>query len=91
MLTPSAAPTPSPSPAPAPATAEIAFADRNLGWAVGQLCGEPGANGKWFLISPAGEILERFYPRLQPDAPRIAELIEANLPFSSRLPNRRAA
>jgi glutathione peroxidase len=48
----------------------------------------PDAEGKagditWnfekFLVSPAGEVLARFRPQVQPDAPEVVSAIEANL------------
>jgi glutathione peroxidase len=37
-------------------------------------------NFEKFLIAPGGEVVGRFSPMVQPDAPEIAAAIEANLP-----------
>jgi glutathione peroxidase len=37
-------------------------------------------NFEKFLIAPGGEVVGRFGPMVQPDAPEITEAIEANLP-----------
>lgn len=56
-----------------------------------QLTAVPDAEGKagdiaWnfekFLISPAGEVVERFRPLTEPGAPEVTDAIEANLPTS---------
>ena len=51
--------------------------------AVPDAAGEAGPvqwNFEKFLISPAGEVLWRFRPRTEPDAPEIRAAIEAALP-----------
>jgi glutathione peroxidase len=37
-------------------------------------------NFEKFLVSPAGEIVARFNPTIQPEDPQITQAIEANLP-----------
>jgi glutathione peroxidase len=37
-------------------------------------------NFEKFLISPTGEVLERFRPMVDPEAPEVVDAIEANLP-----------
>jgi glutathione peroxidase len=54
-----------------------------------QLTEAPDADGEagdvqWnfekFLISPVGEIVQRFRPTVEPEAPEVVDAIEANLP-----------
>ncbi|OWY63209.1 glutathione peroxidase [cyanobacterium TDX16] len=40
-------------------------------------------NFEKFLISPDGEVVQRFRPGVLPDAPEVVEAIEANLPGSA--------
>jgi glutathione peroxidase len=37
-------------------------------------------NFEKFLVSPGGEVVARFRPQVQPDAPEVVSAIEANLP-----------
>ena len=54
-----------------------------------QLTSAPDAKGRtgdvwWnfekFLVSPEGEVVARFRPKVEPDAPEVVAAIEANLP-----------
>ncbi len=54
-----------------------------------ELTEAPDADGKagditWnfekFLISPAGEVVGRFRPQVEPEAPEVVDAVEANLP-----------
>ena len=57
-----------------------------------QLTGAPDAKGRtgdvwWnfekFLVSPEGEVVARFRPKVEPDSPEVVAAIEANLPAAS--------
>jgi len=37
-------------------------------------------NFEKFLVSPEGEIVQRFRPMVDPEAPEVTDAIEANLP-----------
>ena len=37
-------------------------------------------NFEKFLVSPDGEVVARFRPKVEPDAPEVVAAIEANLP-----------